>query len=245
MKTWITVNGCKIQRILLGRSNVYLISQNNRKVMVDTGIRADWHRLQKKLVLTGKPDMVIVTHTHFDHTGNAGNINRNYSPVFLVQEQERKYFGEGYSPIPHGTSPLTRFIYNLGEKKFPYWFRVEGVPGALTFGERYDLKDAGINGYCLHTPGHSAGSISIVLDNEYAITGDTLTGIISGSAFPLWGDDTAELIRSWKKLLATGCLTFLPAHGCAVKRGKLEMEFKKLEIQTLKDNNSPSLNSKH
>jgi hydroxyacylglutathione hydrolase len=245
MKTWITINGCKIQRILSGQSNVYLISQNNRKVLVDTGIRADWHRLQKKLVLTGKPDMVILTHTHFDHTGNAGDINRSYSPVFLVQEQEREYLREGYSPIPHGTSFWTRFIYNLGENKFPLWFRVEGVPDAITFGERYDLKDAGINGYCLHTPGHSIGSVSVVLDNEFAITGDTLTGIIPGSAFPLWGDDSAELIRSWKKLLATGCLNFLPAHGFAVKRERMEKEFKKLEMQALKDHNSQSLNCRH
>ena len=227
MKTFVTSTGCIIQRIFFGGFNVFLIKQNDRTILVDTGVRSAWKKLQKRLDKAGRPEMVILTHTHFDHTGNAGNIFKHYSPVFIVQERERRFLEEGYSPIPHGTRPWTKFVYKLGEHKFPYWFRVEGVPDTLAFGERYDLSGSGISGSCLHTPGHSSGSVSVVLDNEFALVGDTLTGFIPGSAFPPWADDPVELIRSWKKLLDTGCHTFLPGHGFTLKRNRLLREFER------------------
>ena len=81
MKTWLTKNGIKITRILFGRSNVYMLSNNKSRVLVDTGSAGDEKRLLKRLYETGKPDSVILTHTHFDHTGNAAAVKTRFEPV--------------------------------------------------------------------------------------------------------------------------------------------------------------------
>jgi hydroxyacylglutathione hydrolase len=224
MKTWVTTGGCQIDRLLFGRSNVFLVTDGKSRVLVDTGWRGDRRRLMKLLGQTGGIDAVIMTHTHFDHAGNAGLLKERFSPLFIVQEKEKDFLESGDSPIPGGNTGWTRLVSRLGAARAQRWFHVPRVKADIVFGERYDLAGSGIDAYIMHTPGHSAGSSSIVIGHEIALVGDTMAGF-SPSIFPPWGDDAGELVRSWEKLLATGCLTFLPAHGFSISRKKLEKNF--------------------
>jgi hydroxyacylglutathione hydrolase len=225
MKNWQTSGGCRITRVLFGRSNVFLLSNNTSRLLVDTGWDPDAGRLLKRLRVSGNPDAVIMTHTHFDHAGNAGMLRDYCAPVFIVQEREKDFLESGFSPIPRGLMGWTRFIYKFGAERAPRWFRVPGVKADVVFGDRYDLSVFGFNACILHTPGHSAGSSCVLVDNEIALVGDTLGGFIPGSVFPPWGDDGRMLIQSWKKLLDTGCHTFHPAHGFTVSRQRLIREY--------------------
>jgi hydroxyacylglutathione hydrolase len=225
MRIWITRGGCRITRVLFGRSNVFLLSNGKSRLLVDTGWKGDGKMLAKRLMRAGSPDAVILTHTHFDHAGNAGILKEQFAPRFIVQELEKDFLESGDSPLPKGTRPWTRLIYSIGAERKQHWFHVQGVKADIAFGDRYDLSAFCFNGFVLHTPGHSAGSSCIVVDNEFALVGDTLIGVIPGSAFPPWGNDPAEIILSWKKLLFTGCQTFLPAHGFAISRQRLEKEY--------------------
>jgi glyoxylase-like metal-dependent hydrolase (beta-lactamase superfamily II) len=204
-----------------------MLSNPQTRMLVDTGEKHDGRRLLKKLMHVGVPDAVIMTHTHFDHAGNAGILKEHFSPKFIVQESEKDFLESGDSPIPRGTRLLTRFVYHLGAEKKQHWFHVKGVKADIVFADKYDLNTFVFNGCVLHTPGHSDGSCCIVLENEIALAGDTMTGIIPGSAFPPWGNDSAAIIRGWNKLLDSGCHTFLPAHGFAISRQRLEREYRK------------------
>jgi glyoxylase-like metal-dependent hydrolase (beta-lactamase superfamily II) len=83
----------------------------------------------------------------------------------------------------------------------------------------------------MHTPGHSPGEMAVVIDDEVAFTGDSVIGTIPGSPFPPFADDVEELMRTWKKLLDTGCHTFLPGHGKAVTREELADDYRKRNKQ--------------
>jgi len=226
MKTWKTTHGAIIQRILFGRSNVYLLINESYRLLVDTGVKADARKLLRRLISIGKPDGVILTHTHFDHMGNAGMLKDRFAPVFIVQEAEKAYLESGDIPLPNGAYRWSRFFSKLGAEKVPHWFRARGVKADIIFRERYNLEAFGFKGYVLHTEGHSPGSASIVIDNEIALVGDALMGI-PGTVFPPYADDVAATVRSWKKLLDTGCQTFHPAHGFPVSRKKLEQAYMK------------------
>ncbi len=226
MKSWKTQKGTSITRILFGRCNVYLISTATVNLLVDTGMKGEGKKLIERLSRTGKPDAVIMTHTHFDHAGNAGLLMEKFAPQFVVQEEEKDFLESGNSPIPHGNVGWTRFLYRLGPHRVPHWFQVPGVKASLVFTERFDLSPLGINGYVVHTPGHSAGSSCVVVDDEIVIAGDALGGM-PGAIFPPWGDDGRQMVSSWKKLLDTGCHTFHPAHGFPISRQRLEQEYLK------------------
>jgi hydroxyacylglutathione hydrolase len=226
MKCWITHSGTKITRILFGRSNVYLVSSGSSHILVDTGWGFEEKRLIRRLRQTGRPGAVVMTHTHFDHAGNAGALAREFSPAFIVHESEKGFLECGDSPIPQGTMRLTRFVRRLGADRVHSWFHVEGVNAGVTFDDRYDLSPLRIDGYVLHTPGHSRGSCCVIIDHEVALAGDTIDGM-KWTIFPPWGDDPEGILASWKKLLDTGCRVFHPAHGLPVSRERLEKELLK------------------
>jgi len=58
------------------------------------------------------------------------------------------------------------------------------------------LKDLGIDGEIIYTPGHSEDSISLVLDQGFAIVGD-LYDLNSAALF-----SDKKINDSWKKILS-------------------------------------------
>jgi glyoxylase-like metal-dependent hydrolase (beta-lactamase superfamily II) len=84
--------------------------------------------------------------------------------------------------------------------------------------EESSLVDYGIPGKIIYTPGHSMGSVSVLLE-----TGDTFVGDLAMNKFPLrlnpglpiFAEDWQKLQESWKLLLDAGARTIYPAHGKA------------------------------
>ena len=77
--------------MIFGRSNVFMLSNGTSRLLIDTGAAGDGKKLLRRIEQEGRPDAVIMTHTHFDHTGNAGMLKERFSPVFIVQEKEKEF----------------------------------------------------------------------------------------------------------------------------------------------------------
>jgi len=127
--------------------------------------------------------------------------------------------------LPEGTFPIARLIVNLGKKIGQRKFGYKPFIPDLLVTDKLDLKMFNVS--IISTGGHSAGSISIIVDNEIAIVGDAMLGVFKESVFPPFADDTKEMVKSWGRLLETKCHTFLPGHGHAIKRELLQREFDK------------------
>ena len=67
----------KIHRINLGMVNCYLI-KGEKWIMIDTGVRGQMTRIkrliQRKGISLKDIGLVIITHAHMDHAGNARKI---------------------------------------------------------------------------------------------------------------------------------------------------------------------------
>jgi glyoxylase-like metal-dependent hydrolase (beta-lactamase superfamily II) len=100
----------------------------------------------------------------------------------------------------------------------------EAVSPDILVKDRFGLEDYGLDGYVLATPGHTAGSVSVILECKDAIVGDTFFNIFKRNLFPPFADDPEELLRSWKKLYETGCETFYPGHGKRFQRDRLRQD---------------------
>jgi glyoxylase-like metal-dependent hydrolase (beta-lactamase superfamily II) len=226
MKSWLTRDNLSVIKLLGMRSNVFLVSDGRLNILVDTSPSIFRRILEKRLrsLNITRIDYLILTHTHFDHTGNAKWIRDNYMAKVIVHRSEEAFLAEGMSSLPAGTNFFTRpLMRNFGlkaTKKMSY----DPCPADFIVDDRFDLEDLGINAYILHTPGHSAGSMSVVVGNEIAIVGDAMVGTFPGMIFPPFADDVPEMIRSWGKLLQSGCRIFLPSHGSANSRELLERE---------------------
>lgn len=224
MKEWITKGGIRIRKLLGGRSNVFLVTQNNAHILFDTSTTKYQDKLVKVLQKIGVSDIriLVLSHTHFDHAGNAAFIREKFHAEVLVHSSESADLIAGEGSIPRGTNLITRTLVALLGGKWKVWMRYPGCDPDIEVNEYLDLSGYGIHANLIHTPGHSPGMISMVADGEIALVGDALFGVFPGSVFPPFADNIPQMIGSWAVLLKTGCEWFLPAHGKPVSRNLLE-----------------------
>lgn len=78
------------------------------------------------------------------------------------------------------------------------------------------LQEYGIPGKIIHTPGHTAGSVSVVLETGEAFVGDLAMNKFPlglGPGLPIFAEDIQAVKESWKLLLEQGVEKVFPAHG--------------------------------
>jgi hydroxyacylglutathione hydrolase len=233
MKTWTTKSGCRIHKILALRSNAYLLSYRARNILVDTGPKRQWGRLDARLRAFGidRLDHLILTHSHYDHADNALRVKLQYGASVIIHRTEGRFMaGEGMA-VPGGTNAVTRYL--VGRLRRVMAARgVEPCPGDILVDAVYDLSPLGLNAYVLPTPGHSPGSMSVVVDEEIAMVGDALFGVFTWSVLPPYADDMAGTVESWGSLLGTGCGLFLPGHGWAKTRAELKAGYVRRRVHS-------------
>lgn len=226
MKAWSTKSGTKIIRVLAGRGNVFLLTNGAVKVLVDTSSEINWPRLESRLnaLTIDHLDYLILTHSHYDHAENAARIKDRYGARVLIHREEAANLIHGTNPVPRGMTFFARLVLKtigrtFGLRKF------NTCPPDILVDSTYSLRDQGLNADILHTPGHSPGSVSLIVDDEVAIVGDAMVGTLRRTVFPPFADDPEQLVASWGRLLNTGCRTFLPAHGNANRRERVQKDY--------------------
>lgn len=229
MKTFRTSKGTLIQKIAGGRSNVFLVKASREIFLIDTGPAFMRNQLLKRLQKAGieSIDYLILTHTHFDHAANASIIKERAGAKVIVHANEAAYLLSGDSPIPHGSNLFTSWLIKDFGKMVQKQVIYPSCQADILVNNEFTFSDHGSDIRIIHTPGHSSGSMCIIIDNEIALAGDTLVGTIPGRCFPPFLDDIPELIHSWQELLKTECAIFLPSHGSEVKREVVEKKLAK------------------
>ena len=151
----------------------------------------------------------------------------NFGAKIIIHSEEAAYLENGKNPMIKGTNFITNLIANLGKSLFSK-MKYECCKPDILVEENYDFEHTGLNAKIIHTPGHSVGSVSLIIDNEIAIVGDTMFGVFKNSVLPPYASDKFELFRSWKKLSKTDCNIFLPGHGLGKSRNDLDYSIKKI-----------------
>ncbi len=95
---------------------------------------------------------IILTHCHFDHIGGAFLYRHHFGSAITMHELDAEV-------VERGDNRLTAaFCFGVRIGPLPVDVRLHGSGGTLQAGSQ-DV-------HWLHTPGHSAGSISLYLDRE-------------------------------------------------------------------------------
>jgi len=229
MKTWQTKSGTKVIKVLAGRSNVFLVTSGEKNILVDTSPGSLWKKLDKRLknLHIQSIDYLVITHAHYDHAENAFRLKTRYKALVIVHRSEANDLASGGNWKVDGTNAFARLMVKILGKLVAGKMPFEPCPPDLLVDEKMELNSPGLNAYVLHTPGHTPGSISLVVDDEIALVGDCMFGVFKGSVFPPFALDTRQMIESWGKLLNTGCRIFLPSHGKADSRELVQRDYDK------------------
>jgi glyoxylase-like metal-dependent hydrolase (beta-lactamase superfamily II) len=233
MKRWKTSKSTEIYKVLSGRVNSYLVCHSNGVVLVDCGMNFMKYRLLKNIEAVISDDRVLdylfLTHVHFDHCQNALAVSQELKAQVVVHSSEAYNLITGNTALPKGTMLLSKFIFYLGSFFSDMTVKCPVVePNVIINNSGTLFSSGGLK--IIHTPGHSSGSMCLIVDDEIALVGDTLYGVFPNKVFPPFADSVEDLTESWMKLLDTNCSLFLPGHGRAIKRETLEKEFSKRSI---------------
>lgn len=192
--------------------------------MIDTGHKRDRSKLISNLQKLGVAhlDVLVLTHTHFDHAGNAGFIKEKFNANVFVHSSEKKFLEMGKSPLPDGTIFPLKFFMSHFKYLIQKYFDYPKCQSDVDVGEKIDFSAMGIHACILHCPGHSRGSVALIVDDEIALVGDAMFGIFPPSIFPPFGDNVEQMLQSWQKLNETGCVLFLPGHGSPISQRRLK-----------------------
>jgi glyoxylase-like metal-dependent hydrolase (beta-lactamase superfamily II) len=209
----------KIYAKRLGINYIYLV-QAEGWMLVDVGPAFTFPQLKKWFAsIPLDPQqikVVVITHAHFDHAGAIAKVKELTGAQVAIHHTEQEMIRTGISLDP---TPVTSWgrvgLWLL--KPMLKSLQYPGVTPDLTIGdEGLDLNKYGIPGRILHTPGHTDGSISVVLEN-----GDAFVGCMThnGPPFrlhpnhPIFADDLNQLWGSWDLLIDQGVKTIYPGHG--------------------------------
>jgi hydroxyacylglutathione hydrolase len=209
----------KIFPIKLGLNSCYLI-RGKDIVMVDGGMPNKLKMFKMKLSKLGiqasEIKLIVLTHSHFDHSGSAREIRDLTGAKIAIHESERTYVENGGMIIPKGVNTygkLTKpLLFSIFKKiSFPKF-----KPDILITDEPYSLSMYGIDGNIMHTPGHTIGSISVILNS-----GEAFVGCMAHDGFPfrlrpglpIYAQDIAAIKKCWEILIDRGVKMVYPGHG--------------------------------
>lgn len=211
----------EIHRIPLGMTNCYLI-RDRGTILVDAGYPGKGQKFLKALRrLSIEPQeisLILLSHCHWDHIGSAAALKALTGAKLAIHHKGKDWVEK--KELKAGPPPAASLWGSFMRVSAMLLTAVISYPRAsvdLILGDNeFSLFDYGIEGEVLHTPGHSADSVSLLLDSGDAFVGDlALNGFPNraGIAMPLWAEDVDAVREGWRLLLQRGAKMFYPAHG--------------------------------
>lgn len=168
---------------------VYLLDLGEL-VLIDTGAGPSYDKIVRNIEDLGlnltKLKTVILTHCHIDHIGGAPQFRDAFGAQIIMHHLDAE-------AVELGNDRMTAAPwYNLSFPPMPVDVKLTKEEEHLRFGDQEII--------CLHTPGHTPGSLSVYLDrgDTRVLFGQDIHGPFSAD----FGSDLAAWRRSMERLLA-------------------------------------------
>ncbi len=174
-------------------TNYYALDVRGGRLLVDCGWPGTMSQftaeMKRKGVLPSEVKYILATHFHPDHAGLVDEFKKLGAKLILLESQTVAL----EAPISNGPSSC---IHICADNNV-----------LLKFDDsRKFLASLGLSGEIIPTPGHSPDSITLILDEGYAFTGDLPARFILS-------DEDLLSKASWDRIYRRPIKRIYPAHG--------------------------------
>lgn len=201
-----------------GNINAYLLL-GRRPVVVDAGTPGSGRKIYDRIAGHGVDPkdiaLIVLTHGHIDHFGAAAELHRLTGAPIAGHVADLGPYRTGRVREPYVTTgPMGRLL----ERVAALHAQTEPVEPHILVRDEMSLLDHGIEARIMPTPGHTAGSISVLTDSGDLIAGDLVAGsfmgLIAGKpAKPPFHDDPLRNLASLREMLELNPTRLHVGHG--------------------------------
>jgi glyoxylase-like metal-dependent hydrolase (beta-lactamase superfamily II) len=210
------------------------IIKGEKSIIVDTGFPGNEQKILDALdengIVHGDVSLMVITHTHPDHMGSVAALKRLLPNTPVAMHRKEIIYAHTHKRYPiipaHFVGKIFSFVPMTKVDIEPFF-------PDIIIDESLELKKYGINGRAIHTPGHTKGSLSILLhDSREALIGDLIAGGIliggicchSKPLTPPFQDSQRQVVKDLQKVLPFAD-KFYVAHGGPLFENDLKQKF--------------------
>jgi hydroxyacylglutathione hydrolase len=223
-----------IKVINLGTVNAYVLI-GEKYVLVDTGMKGSEKKILEALrrmnIDPTDIGLIVLTHGHADHTGSVDTLAKITGAKVLVHKLEYDIMANHLDDEVVAFNIFAKFILWTGTKLDKKQPSELDYKADIFIEDTFGLSEYGVKGSIIHTPGHTKGSISILMDNGDVILGDHLMAMMPWSkpGKPMLAYSLSKVKESIDMLIDMGVKHFYLSHGKDYPLEVIQGALKKLE----------------
>ena len=213
----------------LSISQIFLVPCEGGYLQVDTGYEKDYPLYRERLSRLGIPlsdiRFVFLTHHHDDHAGFLNDLTQDTGCRVIANERAGDLLKKGENDRSRGGGYVNRLIKGFADIKMrfdttwtlsfpPFELRTDDI--VIEGDDNEILRELGVAGKVLYTPGHCADHQVLALDTGVTLCGDAAAGFLlwAGTKYcTVFMTDMEQAYESWQKMIDGGTRILSPAHG--------------------------------
>lgn len=212
----------RLFQVGLGTVNTFLLEDVDGLTLVDTGLPGTTEKLLAAIRKGGKrPEdikRVILTHWHPDHAGNTADLKQRLGARVYAHATDAPLVEQGGNgDRPRYLTPglMNTLVFNIFIKKMSAAIPPVKVDEWLTDHQMLPLA-GGLR--VVHTPGHSAGHVALLLEQEGVLIAGDLCANMAGLAYSTVYEDLAQGRESILKAAALPFDQAVFGHGNVLQK---------------------------
>ncbi len=203
-----------IHQIHCGSVNCFLIRNGHTAVLVDTG-RLKYRNLILRACEDLQVRLILLTHGHVDHVQNAAFLSQELHAPIAMHRADVPLIGDNRRQKLYTKGFLGCLMLSATKHSFRK-DKIEPFTPDILLSDQDSLSAYGIDARIIAVPGHTRGSIGVLIGERTLVVGDAMMNLLCLRPSLLY-NNRMLMLRSVKKIMAHSPSMLYFGHGRPVR----------------------------